>query len=263
MWEMILPFLGFLITFIAVMIGVGGGVFIVPLLTLAYGFTPAHAVGTSLLVIIFGGFSATIGYSRHKLVFFKVGLMLAVATIPGSIVGAFLTSVLPGATLGLIFGFFLIAVAVRMIFSNNLFRRKKPGAADSKVIWSEPEVLADKRRFLAAFGLCFFGGVVSALLGIGGGLVFVPILSIVLLLPIHVVVATSMFTMVFTSFAGVVQHWTLGNVNLEYGLLLAVGAVVGAQVGAWVCKRVSGEKLQVVFAVALILLSAQMILKFI
>jgi uncharacterized membrane protein YfcA len=263
MWELILPFLGFLIALVAVMIGVGGGVFIVPLLTLAYGFTPAHAVGTSLLVIIFGGLSATIGYSRHKLVFFKAGLLLAVATVPGSIVGALLTSVLAGAVIGLIFGVFLIAVAIRMISSNNLFRRKKPGTADPKVIWSEPEVLADKRRFLAAFGLCFFGGVVSALLGIGGGLVFVPILSLVLFLPIHVVVATSMFTMVFTSLAGVVQHWTLGNVNMEYGLLLAVGAFVGGQVGAWACKRVSGEKLQVVFAVALILLSVQMILKFI
>jgi uncharacterized protein len=263
MWELILPFLGFLIAFVAVMIGVGGGVFIVPLLTLAYGFTPAHAVGTSLLVIIFGGLSATIGYSRHKLVFFKVGLLLAIATVPGSIFGAFLTSVIPGSVLGLIFGVFLIAVALRMIFSNNLLRRKKPGAADSKVIWSEPEVLADKRRFLLAFGLCFFGGLVSALLGIGGGLVFVPILSLVLLLPIHVVVATSMFMMVFTSLAGVMQHWTLGNVYLEYGLLLAIGAFVGAQVGSWVCKRVSGKKIQVVFSVALILLSVQMILKFI
>jgi uncharacterized membrane protein YfcA len=263
MWELILPLLGFLIAFVAAMIGVGGGVFIVPLLTLAYAFTPAHAVGTSLLVIIFAGLSATIGYSRHKLVFFKVGLLLAVATVPGSIVGAFLTSILSGEVLGLIFGVFLIVVAIRMIFSNSLLRRKKPGAPESKVIWSEPEVLADKRRFLVAFGLCFFGGLVSALLGVGGGLVFVPILSLVLLLPIHVVVATSMFTMVFTSLAGVVQHWTLGNVNLEYGLLLAVGALVGAQVGAWVCKRVSGEKLQVVFAVALILLSVQMILKFI
>jgi len=263
MWELLLPLLGFLIALVAVMIGVGGGVFVVPLLTLAYGFTPAHAIGTSLLVIIFGGLSATIGYSRHKLVFFKVGLLLAIATIPGSILGAFLTSVLSGAVLGLIFGGFLIAVAVRMIFSNKLFRAKKAGTADSKVIWSEPDVLADKRRFLTAFGLCFFGGVVSALLGIGGGLVFVPILTLVLLLPIHVVVATSMFTMVFTSFAGVVQHWTLGNVNLEYGLLIAVGAFVGGQVGSWACKRVSGEKLQAILAVALILLSAQMILKFI
>jgi len=263
MWELILPLLGFLIAFVAAMIGVGGGVFIVPLLTLVYAFTPSHAVGTSLMVIIFAGLSATIGYSRHKLVFFKVGLLLAVATVPGSIVGAFLTSILSGAVLGLIFGVFLIVVAIRMILSNNLLRQKKPDAPESKVIWSEPEVLADKRRFLVAFGLCFFGGLVSALLGVGGGLVFVPILSLVLLLPIHVVVATSMFTMVFTSFAGVVQHWTLGNVNLEYGLLLAVGALVGAQVGAWACKRVSGEKLQVVFAVVLILLSVQMILKFI
>ncbi|HTY75193.1 MAG TPA: sulfite exporter TauE/SafE family protein [Candidatus Nanoarchaeia archaeon] len=263
MWELILPFIGFLVAFVAAMIGVGGGVFIVPLLTLAYAFTPAHAIGTSLLVIFFVGLSATMSYSRHKLVFFKVGLLLAVATIPGSLLGAYLTSILPGAVLGLIFGVFLIAVAIRMLLSNNLFYKKKFETDNVKAVWSESEVLAEKRRFVAAFGLCFFGGLVSALLGIGGGLVFVPVLALVLFLPIHVVVATSMFTMVFTSSAGVVQHWSLGNVNLEFGILLAVGAVAGALVGSWVCKRVSDEKLQAIFAVALILLSVQMILKFI
>lgn len=248
---------------VAVMTGVGGGVFFVPLLTLAYMFAPAHAVGTSLLAIIFSGISATVGYSRHNLVFYKTGIVLAITTVPGSIVGAFLTSVLSGSVLGLTLGGFLIVVGVQMAYRSKILRRKKAEQSDRKVVWVENELFADKSRFLTAFGLSFFSGLLSGLLGIGGGLLLVPIMSLVLLMPIHVVVATSMFTMIFTSFSGVIQHWSLGNVDFVFGLLIAVGAVVGAQVGSWVCKRVSGEYLQAIFAFLLIVISVQMIVKFI
>lgn len=263
MWELLLPLVGFLVAVVAVMTGVGGGVFFVPLLTLVYGFVPANAVGTSLLVIIFSGTSATFGYSRHKLVFFKTGLILALATVPGSVVGAFLTSVLSGQVLGLLFGVVLVLVGVRMAFATNLFRKKRNSGGERKVVWVESELFRARQRFLAAFGLSFFGGLASGLLGVGGGFLLVPTMSLVLLLPMHVVVATSMFTMVFTSLAGVIQHWSLGNVNFVYGLLIAVGAVVGAQVASWICKRVSGKYLQLVFAVFLIAVSVQMIVKFI
>jgi len=232
-------------------------------LTLAYMFAPAHAVGTSLLAIIFSGISATVGYSRHNLVFYKTGIVLAFATVPGSIVGAFLTSVLSGSVLGLTLGGFLIVVGVQMAYRSKILRRKKAEQSDRKVVWVENELFADKSRFLTAFGLSFFSGLLSGLLGIGGGLLLVPIMSLVLLMPIHVVVATSMFTMIFTSFSGVIQHWSLGNVDFVFGLLIAVGAVVGAQVGSWVCKRVSGEYLQAIFAFLLIVISVQMIVKFI
>jgi len=251
------------VAIVAVMTGVGGGVFFVPLLTLAYMFAPAHAVGTSLLAIIFSGISATVGYSRHNLVFYKTGIVLAITTVPGSIVGAFLTSVLSGSVLGLTLGGFLIVVGVQMAYRSKILRRKKAEQSDRKVVWVENELFADKSRFLTAFGLSFFSGLLSGLLGIGGGLLLVPIMSLVLLMPIHVVVATSMFTMIFTSFSGVIQHWSLGNVDFVFGLLIAVGAVVGAQVGSWVCKRVSGEYLQAIFAFLLIVISVQMIVKFI
>ncbi len=264
LWELLLPLVGFLVAIVAAMTGVGGGVFFVPVLTLAYGFLPAHAVGTSLMVIIFSGISATIGYSRHKLVFFKVGLVLALATIPGSIVGAYLTSVLSSQVLGLIFGIFLILVGLRMAYRSISQKRKNAGKQDSrKTVWVESELFADKERFLGAFGLSVFGGLASGLLGIGGGLLLVPIMSLVLLMPIHLVVATSMFTMVFTSFSGVIQHWSLGNVDFVYGLLIALGAVLGAQVASWVGKRVSEDYIQTVFAVLLIAVSVQMSVKFI
>ena len=121
----------------------------------------------------------------------------------------------------------------------------------------------NKRLLAFGVGLSFFGGLVSGLLGVGGGILLVPLMALFLRMPLHAAVATSMFTMVFTTLSGVAQHWTLGNVNLEYVLLLAPGALVGAQMGAWLCKRISGEKLSLFFAVIVLVVSVQMIVKFI
>jgi uncharacterized protein len=232
MWELLLPLFGFLIVIVASMTGVGGGTFFVPLLTLAYGFFPAYAVGTSLLVIIFAGLSATVGFALQKRVYFKTGLLLALATIPGSVVGAFLTSVLPGDVLGLVFGVFLVVMAVRMVAASGAWQKKKPKQDTVKAVCCEHDLFLNRKRLAAGVCLGFFGGLVSGLLGVGGGILLVPIMTLFLLMPMHAAVATSMFTMIFTSLSGVAQHLTLGNVNLEYGLLLAVGALAGAQVGA-------------------------------
>jgi uncharacterized membrane protein YfcA len=79
----------------------------------------------------------------------------------------------------------------------------------------------------------------------------------------YVVVATSMFTMIITSAAGIAQHYALGNINFEYALLIAAGSVLGAQVGAYASKRLSSKNLRRIFAAILIIVSLQMIIKFI
>jgi len=261
MWELFL--FGFLVSIVASMTGVGGGIFFVPLLTLAYGFAPSNAVGTSLMVIVFTALSASLVFARQKRIFFKTGLLLTILTVPGALVGASLTSILSGKVLGLVFGVFLVIVAVRMVAANRVWRRNKPQIGISKAVVKEGDLFLNKRLLAIGVGLSFFGGLVSGLLGVGGGILLVPLMALFLRMPLHAAVATSMFTMVFTTFSGVAQHWTLGNVNFEYVLLLAAGALVGAQMGAWLCKRISGEKLSLVFAVIVLVVSVQMIAKFI
>jgi uncharacterized membrane protein YfcA len=144
-----------------------------------------------------------------------------------------------------------------------VFRKKGTALKqEAKVVGSEHELFLNKQRLVLGVGLGFFGGLASGLLGIGGGALLVPIMAFIMLMPMHVVVATSMFTMIFTSISGVIQHYTLGNIDFTYALLLAVGAVVGGQVGAWLCKKVSSQNLRRVFAVVLIVVSINMILKF-
>ena len=255
MIELLLPIFGFLIGTVASMIGIGGGVFIVPLLALLYGFSPAQAVGTSLTTIIFTSLASTANYSKQKRIYYKIGLILAITTIPGAILGAYLTSIIQQPLLGLTFGVFLIFVALRMIFRLNLSKTQS-------IISSEHTMLENKKKVWLGLALSFFGGLSSGLLGIGGGALLVPIMNLAMGMTMHVTTATSMFTMIFTSTSGVVQHLSLGHVNLESALLLAVGTIFGAQLGAYGSKKISGGNLRRIFGLVLIIISIRMILKY-
>ncbi len=263
--EILLPILGVLIGIIAAMTGIGGGVFIVPLLTLLHNFSPAQAVGTSLTTIIFTSLASTANYSRQRRIYYKTGLILATTTVPGAFLGAYLTSIIEARVLGLIFGVFLIFVALRMIFEFSFFRSQGLSARRGihHLVDSESSLFESRTKIWLGVILSFFGGLSSGLLGIGGGVLLVPIMTLAMGILIHTAVATSMFTMIFTSTSGVIQHLSLGNISVEYALPLVAGTIFGAQVGAHVSKKVSGQTLRKVFGIVLILVSVQMILKYI
>ncbi|MDH5782365.1 MAG: sulfite exporter TauE/SafE family protein [Candidatus Bathyarchaeota archaeon] len=266
MIEILLPILGFLIGTVASMIGVGGGVFIVPLLTLSYDFSPAQAAGTSLTTIIFTSLASATNYSRQKRIYYKTGLILATTTVPGAFVGAYLTSIIEARLLGLIFGVFLLFVALRMIFKLSFSRSKHSDTEKTThhgLVYSESSLFESKTKILLGMMLSFFGGLSSGLLGIGGGSLMVPIMTLAMDIPIHITVATSMFTMIFTSTSGVIQHFSLGNIRFEYALLLVLGTIFGAQLGAFTSKRISSRNLRRIFGMVLILVSMRMILRFI
>jgi uncharacterized membrane protein YfcA len=260
MWEWLLPIFGFLIGIAAALTGVGGGIFIVPLLNLIYGFAMPDATGTSLATIIIISIASTVNYVKQKRVYFKIGLILALATAPGAYAGSELIKVpLIKAWLGPIFGVFLIIVAAQMVAkavstrSEERCTEKNPGF--------ETTLLGNWKKLLMGFGLSFFGGVASGLLGVGGGSILVPIMCYSLSFPIHFSIPTSMFIMIFTSISGVTSHLQQGNVNLGYAIYLGVGSIFGAQVGAYASKKFSSRSLLLTFGVMLIVASINMILK--
>jgi uncharacterized membrane protein YfcA len=261
-----LALMGVLVGLVASMVGVGGGVFIVPILSVIFDFTSQKAVGTSLAVIIFTSLASTYAYSRQKRIDYKVGLVSAVSTIPGAVLGAYLTNLISSNLLGIVFSVFLILVAVHMAVN---MRIPWPKAAKASIRWHRRLVDSDGKVFeydadiLLGSLLAFFGGFSSGLLGIGGGSVMVPILHLVANLPMHVTVATSMFIMIFTSAAGVLTHLQLGNVQLDYSACIAIGVVFGAQFGARIAKKASGKMLKTVFSIVLLLVSVRLLLKFI
>jgi uncharacterized membrane protein YfcA len=262
MMEILLPIFGFLIGTVASTVGVGGGVFIVPLLTLLYPFSPSHAVGTSLATIIFTSLASTANYARQKRIYYKTGIILAITTVPGAILGAHITSIIDEQLLGLIFGVFLFFVALRMILKLNFSRDKHADTEKSNPVDSESSLFKCKNKVLLGILLGFFAGLPSGLLGIGGGSLMVPIMVLAMGMSMHITVATSMFTMIFTSTSGVIEHFRLDHINSEYALLLVLGTIFGAQVGAYASKRISDRNLRRVFGLVLVIVSIRMILKY-
>jgi len=256
----LLPVFGFLIAIVASLTGIGGGIFMVPVMTLLYEFIPANAAGTSLTVIIFTAVASTLNYARQRRIYWRTGLVLAIVTAPGAYLGAWLTTLLNARDLGLIFGFFLIGVAVYIIADLNNLRRSQNQETKARI--SDIELIKSGKTLVLGVGLSFFGGLASGLLGIGGGLLIVPIMTFAMGMAIHLATATSMFTMIFTSISGVAQHYQANHINFETALLLALGAIFGAQIGAFTSKRISSKNLRRVFGIVVIVSGVNMILKY-
>jgi uncharacterized membrane protein YfcA len=265
----LLPIMGLLVGIIAAMLGIGGGVFVVPalqLLPMSITFSPHMAAGTSLGMIVFKSLSSTMGYARQKRIDYKIGLFMVIVTIPGALLGATLTEVLSSEILIIIFSIFLLYVASRMIFSYSLgfiqSRREVTGGA-RELIDCDGRTFNYQADIKLGLPLGFFAGISSGLLGIGGGALMVPILHFAMSFPMHIAVATSVFIMIFTSTSAVATHVYFGNVQFGYVILLSIGVIIGAQIGTRIAKRTSSTNLKKIFGVLLIIVSLRMFLKLI
>jgi len=270
MWDLILlPIIAFFIGIIAAMLGIGGGVFMVPTLVLLpwYALDPAVASGTSLAAIIFTSVSSTFKYTKQKRIDRLLGLALASTTIPGAFLGSYSKSLIETRLLGLIFAFFLIFVAARMFIgkrkeeSKNVMEKVKKGKS-RKLIDNHGNIFTYSMNIRIIPFLGFTAGFFSGLLGIGGGAVLVPAMNLGIGVPIHVAAATSMFIMIFTSTAGTLTNLWLDQIRFDYAILLAAGIIFGAQVGAHYAAKVSARNLQRMFGIILVIASIRMILKF-
>ncbi len=231
--------LAILIGFLAALFGLGGGFLIVPCLTFL-GVPIHHAVGTSSAIIIFSSLSAIIEYRKHGHINYRAGLLIAVPSVIGAYIGAWATMLINASILKIIFGIALVIVAIRMMRHDVNIERKL-------------------KEWVIPFG-GFVSGIASGLLGVGGGIINVPFLAY-LGLPIHSAVATSSFSIFFTSIASTTKHYMLGNIEPIWIVLFAPGVTIGAQIGAKFARKMRAKKLKDAFSVVLILLAISMILK--
>ena len=132
--------------------------------------------------------------------------------------------------------------------------KSKIGPSTGKRVWkrrivdSAGTVFEYDARIYSGLALLFIGGLASGFLGLGGGLIVVPILTAYVGLPMHIAVATSMLTMIFTAISGASTHIILGHVLIDYAAPLVVGILVGAQFGARTAKRLKSINLERIFA---------------
>ncbi|TFG12824.1 sulfite exporter TauE/SafE family protein [Candidatus Thorarchaeota archaeon] len=233
---------------ISSMVGIGGGIINTPLLIIIFLLDAQKAPATALVAALFVAMASSVAYYRQKPrpTIFKAGLFLAITTIPGSLVGVALRELITSDyVLRVIFGVSLFPVALKMLFA-----RKKKGVREELALFDFSDV--SKNRLALSLVGGFVGGIAAGMLGIGGGAVVVPVLTILMGLPIHAAVATSMFTMIFTATAGTARNFVGGHVDPFYGIALGIGMVVGAQIGPKIACRINAAQLKQAFGLVLV-----------
>ena len=201
------------------MLGVGGGVIMVPALTLL-SLPPTQVASTSLIAVMSTSLSSTIEYSRQKRIDYTLGLQMAACAIPGGVLGAILSEYLREDSFKLYFGILLILTGLYLLYKNSIL--KDHLAKRHSVPLQIAAVL------IASFG----AGIISSLFGVGGGIVFVPAMLLVLGLGMHKAAPTSQLTLMMTAIGGVFTHSVLGHPDYLQAVALSTGAFAGAQIGA-------------------------------
>jgi uncharacterized protein len=250
------------------LLGLGGGVFLVPLLNLVFGFPFTVAAAISLTTVIATSSSVSAGRAGQQLINMKLGMLLEVATAAGSFLGGITAQFIAQSVLQKLFGFVAAGVAVVML--TRLQRRNvildptvDPGLLGGRFYEAESRGVVSYRvkRLPLAVVASFLAGNVSSLLGIGGGIIKVPILNAWCGIPLRAAAATSAFMIGVTATAGAIIYYGRGQLEPA----LAAAAVLGVQVGSWGGMRfgaaASAKWLKVLMAVVLFIVAAMMFLR--
>jgi uncharacterized membrane protein YfcA len=252
------------------LLGLGGGILIVPLLTLAFGLTLIHAVGVSLVCVIVTSGAAAGVYLERRVANLRLGMTLELFTAMGALVGGLVAFLIPERFLELIFAALLSWVAITMA------RRKDPapaGASDP----AEPAIVAPTAGETAPFRDRLGGpgyrvrrlgpgavgsvgaGIASALLGIGGGLIKVPVMHVIMGVPLRVATATSNLMIGITASASAIIYLLRGGIDPYVAAPTAIGVFLGASIGSRVAHRIDLRVLRGLFVAILLYTAWQML----
>ncbi|EEY05639.1 conserved hypothetical protein [Brucella pinnipedialis M163/99/10] len=258
--------MGAAVGFLSGLFGVGGSFLITPLL-IFYNIPPAIAVATGANQVIASSVSGALAHFKRRTLDIKLGLFLVAGGILGSLIGIFVFSWLRDLgqldlIVSILYVFFLGTIGgLMLVESVQALRRAKKGQGGAvrrsgQHTWIHR--LPFKMRFRAStiyvsvipvLGIGFFIGLLSSVMGVGGGFIMVPALIYLLHVPTNVVVGTSLFQITFvTAFTTVMQATTNQSIDIVLAFLLMVGGVIGAQYGARAGRKLRGEQLRLLLA---------------
>jgi uncharacterized protein len=253
------------------LVGLGGGVLLVPMLTLAFGYPIQYAIGTSIVAVIATSSGSAAAYVRDHLTNMRVGLFLEVATTTGAITGAFLTGFLVPNLLFVIFGIVLLISVVPLVFkiSEELPRgvRNDHWANWLHLAGSYPdrrlgrEVSYQVTRTPLGLAMMYLAGVLSGLLGIGSGAFKVLAMDTVMRLPMKVSTTTSNFMIGVTAAASAGIYFSRGDIPPLLAAPVALGVLAGAFIGSRLLTRLSNKTLRLIFLPVMAVIAMQMVLR--
>lgn len=253
------------------MVGIGGGLVIVPLLSLVLGYDVKVAIAASLIGVIATSLSASPRYIKSGIADRRLGVLLLVAAAAGGLAGGMTAGYLDGRTLSLLFALLLAGVALRMLWQ---IRHPATGAPldDEAAVsgfassYVEPttgdEVAYRAHRVLSGTLVSFAAGNVSGLLGVGGGVINVPTMNVLMSVPIRVATTTSTYMLATTATTSAVVYLASGQLDPLLAAPVAVGVIVGARAGARLSMRLSQDILRLAFVIVAAVFAVSMFIEF-
>jgi uncharacterized protein len=246
-------------------VGIGGGPLLVPILHFLYAWPIEEVVASSLFVVLLNATSGSLGYASQKRIDVKGGVALSLAAMPGALVSGLVHHLVRVPFFDLIFGVFLVGLAAYTVMRLHrvdrpprLSQRAKRGLRHIRIV----DAFRERHDFYSdqnlGVGLNLVLGFVAGFLGIGGGVLQVPILVFLLGYPIHIATATSHFVTMLTAAFALAPNVLLGNVHFGETTWLGVGVVLGAQIGAKLASSLRSKAILYLFAAILVVFAIRL-----
>lgn len=257
--------------FIGSLLGLGGGIIVIPILTLMIGIPIQEAIGASIVSVIATSSGAAIAYVRDKITNIRIGMFLETATTLGAITGAFVASLISPRALFFTFALIMFYSAATMFKNRNrelpeeveehplAKRLKLSGAYFDKVL--NCNVTYNVQGVYPGWIVMYIAGILSGLLGIGGGMFKVLGMDMFMKLPMKVSTATSNFMIGVTAAASAGVYFMRGDINPAIAGPVALGVLLGARLGAIIMERLNNKTLRRLFIPVLLYVALQMLWK--
>lgn len=270
MEYLILIFIGLFAAAVGSLVGIGGGVIIVPLLVffgidndIISNVTPQSAVGTSSVVLIFIGLTAMMSYGRSNQLDRKNGILFLFGIIPGALAGSYLSDVFTTESFKLYFGIFLIFLSILLIIRDRI----KPMNIFQDERYVRPHV--DHMGNVYHYGFppyiaviaSFIAGLTAGLFGIGGGAIMTPMMLMLFRMPASIAIGTSMLIVFFGALSSGTGHLLQNNVNFLHAVFLVPSAFVGAKIGVYLNQKFNSDTVIIALRTVLLLLGLYMIIE--
>ncbi len=250
---------GILVSAFGTVVGFGGGVFMIPILVIFFHVPIKFAISSVLLALLPGSLISSVFNAKQKKIDYKGGIILEVPTIIGTILGSYLTAVLPTFIIEIIFALFISLVGIYNIYTSHSDEQKHKKSIFYKLNKIGPGIERNshfgiyRMSYLLTLVFGLIAGMLAGLLGIGGGFLKTPIMVNVFNIPPFVASATALFMIVFTSATGSASHYILGNLYFTNALPVVIGFIFGAFIGNSINVRISEIILRTLIGVGLLL----------
>lgn len=255
----ILALCGVLIGVLSGLLGIGGGMLIIPLLRLGVGMDALACVGTSLFTIIPTSLAGVVGHIRNHTSNIKLGLCVGLLGALASPLGSMASKAAGGTVVMVCAGAVIVYTAYTMFRKALRMTSQHAATVDASAAFEPTPIVFDAKGIGKAAAIGLTAGFASGFLGVGGGFIIVPLSIWLYGISMKEAAGTSLVSVVLFAIPGAVAHGMMGDIAFLYGLVIAAGSIPGAFLGSWLCKIVPERTLRFVFAIMLLVVGVVLV----